>query len=74
MIETTINIHIETMEKINKISSVYNISRNKVIKNLLKKVMDKELNSFFINKSVKYQKSDIRENWHKFHVLLNGVC
>ena len=74
MIETTINIHIETMKKINKISSVYNISRNKVIKNLLKRVMSKELNSFFINKCVKYQKSDIRENWHKFHILLDGVC
>ena len=71
MIETTINIHIKTMEKINKISSVCNISRNKVIKNLLKRVMDKELNSFPINRCVKYQKSDSKENWHKFHILLD---
>ena len=74
MIETTININIKTMEKINEISSTCNISRNKVIKDLLKKVMSKELNSFSLNRCVKYQKSDLKENWHKFHILLDGVC
>ena len=71
MIETTLNINIETLEKINKISGVYKISRNKVIKNLLKKVMSKELNNFSLNKCVKYQNSDHKENWHKFHIILD---
>ena len=34
--------------------------------------MNEELNNFSLNKCVKYQKSDLRENWHKFHFLLNA--
>ena len=71
MIETTLNIHIDTLGMINKISSVRKISRNKVIKSLLKKFMSKELNSFSFNKCVKYQDSDSKENWHKFHIILD---
>ena len=71
MIETTLNIHIETLEMINKLSRVCKISRSKVIKNLLKKVMDKDLTSFSFNKCIKYQDSDAKENWHKFHIILD---
>ena len=71
MIETTINIHIDILGKINKISSANNISRNKVIKNLLKKVMHNELNNFSFNKCIKYQDSDSKQNWRKFHLLLD---
>ena len=71
MIETTLNISMETLEKINKISNLCKTSRNKVIKNLLKMVMDKEPNSFTFNKCVKYQKKDSKEKWHKFHITLD---
>ncbi len=71
MIETTINMNVITMEKINKISSACNISKNKVIKKLLKMVMSKDLNSFPTNRCVKYQESDSKENWQKFHLLLD---
>ena len=71
MIETTLNIHVESLEMINNISDVYNISRNRVIKNLLKKVMYRELNSFSFNRCVKYQDSDSKEKWHKFHITLD---
>ena len=71
MIETTINIHVGMIDKINQISKIYKISRNKVIKDLLKKVMEKDLNNFSFNKCVKYQDSDSKENWHKFHILLD---
>ena len=71
MIETTININVGTLEMINRISGIYQISRSRVIKNLLKKVMDKDLNSFSFNKCIQYQVSDSKENWHKFHILLD---
>ena len=71
MIETTINIHVGTLEMINKISRICQISRSRVIKNLLKKVMGRELNSFSFNKCIKYQKSDAKVNWHKFHIILD---
>ena len=34
--------------------------------------MNKELNCFSFNKSIKYQKSDAKVNWHKFHILLDA--
>ena len=58
------------MEQINKISNIKNISRNEVIKNLLKMIMDNEANHFSFNRSIRYQDSASKEKWRKFHLLL----
>ena len=71
MIETTINIHTEIMKKISKLSSINNISKSNVIKYLLKKIMHEETNNFYLNRSIKYQVTDSKEKWHKFHITLN---
>jgi hypothetical protein len=66
--ETTLNIHIEILEKINLSAQRYGISRSEVITYLIKKAIDDTKNPICIGKMIQYQKKSKPEDWHTFHL------
>ncbi len=70
MIQTTINIHKTTLEKITHASLHSGVSRNQLIIRLLKKEMNIVQNNFKHGKRIQYQGRDGAKNWHTFHLQL----
>ncbi|MFC1670902.1 hypothetical protein ACFL20_10965 [Spirochaetota bacterium] len=70
IIETTLNINIEKMKMLKKASCFTGESMSKIIIILLKKIMTDNRIKANINRSIKYQKKDNINNWHRFHIYL----
>ena len=68
--KTKINMNIETLEMIEYGSNLLQMSRTALIKILLKyfEAENKQLVKLF--SQVRYQDTDIKENWHPFHFNL----
>ncbi|MCP4131736.1 MAG: hypothetical protein GY754_12225 [bacterium] len=67
-VNTTININIELLEKVEAASKLLNTSRSNIIILLLDRVMEKKEVSIEIFKQVKYQFRDLASNWKRIHV------
>ena len=72
-IATTLNINKDILEEITYASDITGRSRTEIIILLLKKVMSDNKIKARINSSIKYQRCDEKEKWHKFHVSLRVV-
>lgn len=73
MIETTININIDLLKKIDDASLLLNISKSKVISLLLIKIAhDKKLQGKIFS-TVKYQQKADKKSWHKLHVCFDSA-
>jgi hypothetical protein len=68
MIETTINLHADTLGKINEAARARGISRSRVIMHLMKRVMDDISKPEYPGRMVRYQKKSSPENWRTFHL------
>ncbi len=70
IIETTLNMHVEILERIEFASKRLNKSRMYIIRMLLAKMIedDKKLKRMW--SPVKYQDRDMSGNWHVFHLTL----
>lgn len=66
--ETTLNIHSDILEKINRAADKSGIARSEMILFLIKKAMDDIVNPENIGKMVKYQKRSKPVEWHTFHL------
>ena len=72
-IETTLYINKTILDKITKTSKTLGKSRTETIIILMKKIMDCDKMKALINSSIKYQKNDDHNNWHRFHLSLLDV-
>ncbi|OHD63928.1 MAG: hypothetical protein A2176_14965 [Spirochaetes bacterium RBG_13_51_14] len=70
-IETTLNMHKKTLEKIDLASKLIGKSRMYVIRFLLKKYIQDHNNMTFFWKSVRYQNRENPCQWQKFHISLS---
>ena len=68
MIDTSLNIHVDNMNKIIEIASRLNTTKKHVIVLLMMKIMEKNLDHIQFFTPVKYQPDDIKANWHCFHI------
>ncbi|MFC1669377.1 hypothetical protein ACFL20_03240 [Spirochaetota bacterium] len=70
IIETTININTSVLNDIILASDKRGKSKSETIVMLLKMVMKDNGIKAKINKSVKYQVKEEKDNWHKLHIYL----
>jgi hypothetical protein len=71
LIETTMHVHKSILEMLEKSSETTGRARTYMIKLLMQRVMrdnQKLLKSYSI---IKYQERDLKENWHRIHIILN---
>jgi hypothetical protein len=68
-IKTTINISKDIITKLNNASRILKISRINIVRILLKKYSEHNLEVVMFS-PVKYQKRDDSSNWHTFHLNL----
>lgn len=70
IVETTLNIHIDILKKINRASKKGGIARSEVIILIIKKYMAAMDSEPVLGKLVQYQQRDHLKNWHTFHINL----
>ncbi len=68
--ETTLNIHADILEKINRAARLRCTSRSGMIIVLIKRIMDDVPNSVRFGRMVRYQKRNRPDVWHTVHVQL----
>jgi len=69
--ETTINIHKEILKQLNYAAEKTGKSRSEIIVLLCKKMMaDRE--KIEMDRRVKNQPRDVKENWHKLHITVSS--
>lgn len=70
-IETTINIHADSLYLLNQASRRTALSRSKIICLLMNKIVIGNLNILIKSFTrIAYQKRDEKENWYRFHITL----
>lgn len=67
--ETTLNIHVDILDKISKAADKRGISCSSMIVILLQKVMRVRGCNMSMGRLVQYQDRRSREEWHRFHVV-----
>ncbi|MCP4137506.1 MAG: hypothetical protein GY754_41450 [bacterium] len=67
-VNTTININIELLEKVEVASKLLKMSRSKVIIRLMDRVMEKKEIPLEMFKQIKYQGRNLACNWKHIHV------
>ena len=70
IIETTINMHNTTRERIDFASKKLNKSKTYIIRIMLGKMLEDNKKLKRVWSPVKYQKNDTPDNWHLFHLTL----
>jgi hypothetical protein len=71
LIESTINVHKNIMEMLEKSSEATGRTRTHIIKILMQRIMKDNHKLFKMNSRVKYQERDLKENWHRLHIVMN---
>ena len=71
LIESTLYVNKSILETLNKSSAITGINKNKIIKLLMQRVMKDNQRLLKSYSRVKYQERDIKENWHRLHIVLN---
>ena len=67
--ETTLNIHVDILDKISTAADKRGISCSAMIVILLQKVMRARYNMVPIGRLVQYQDRRSKEEWHRFHIV-----
>ncbi|HNV47329.1 MAG TPA: hypothetical protein PKJ16_09830 [Spirochaetota bacterium] len=70
-IDTTLNVHESTLRRIDRITSITGRARNRVIVDLLTRVMSDRGKQFATGCTVRYQRRDNKEKWRTVHVRLS---
>jgi hypothetical protein len=68
--ETTLNVHVDVLQKITEQACARGVSRSEMIMFLLKKTMDSVSNPGRFGRLVHYQGRGKSEDWHAFHIKL----
>jgi hypothetical protein len=71
LIETTLHVHKSILNKLNKSADITGRSRTSIIKLLIQRIMKDNQRMIKTNSRVKYQERDLKENWHRIHIVLN---
>lgn len=71
LIETTIYVHNSILNKLVEGAAVTRKSINSIIKLLIQRIMRDNQRMIKRNSRIKYQERDLKENWHRIHVVLN---
>lgn len=71
LIETTIYVHKSILNKLVEGAAVTRKSINSIIKLLVQRIMRDNQRMIKRNSRIKYQERDLKENWHRIHVVLN---
>jgi hypothetical protein len=66
--KTTLNMHIDILDKITFAAQLKGISRSEMIAMFIKKAMEKMGNPDNLGKLVQYQEKNSPDEWHTFHV------
>lgn len=66
--ETTLNIHMDILKKINASAHLMGISRSQIIILLIKKVMSDIPDPGRMGKLIQYQENSRPDKWHTFHI------
>jgi hypothetical protein len=66
--KTTLNVHVDVMNKIIFAAELQGISSSQMIVILLKQALDRVGNPDCLGKLVQYQKRSSPEMWHPFHI------
>jgi hypothetical protein len=71
IIETTLYLHRSILEMLDRESAITGRSRTSIIKLLMKMVMRENKNMIQSYSRIKYQGGDVKENWHRLHIVIN---
>ena len=71
VIKSTIHVHKKIMEMLNKSAESTGRTRAFIIKLLMQRVMNDNQKLLKSYSRVKYQKRDLKENWHTLHITMN---
>lgn len=71
MIESTININISVLKKLTKASDATGLSIQQIISWVLKRFADEVEVPLVSWSRIRYQDRDIKENWHRLHVVFS---
>jgi hypothetical protein len=71
MVETTIHIHKNTLEMLNRGAAITGKARTYIIKLLMQRMMRDNQKMFQAHSRVRYQERDLKENWHRLHIVMN---
>jgi hypothetical protein len=66
--KTTLNIHVDVMEKITRAAQLQGLSDSEMIVMLIKKAMGEMQNRTRIGRLVQYQQRDSPDKWYLFHI------
>ena len=71
LIETTLHVHKNIMDKLDEAAVKTGISRSFIIKLLIQRIMDDGQRMIKSYSRIKYQERDEKENWNQLHIVLN---
>ena len=71
LIESTIYVNKSILDILNKGALITGRSRSCIIKILMQRVMRDNQKLIKSYSRIKYQKRDLKENWHRLHIVLN---
>jgi hypothetical protein len=71
LIETTINIHIDILNRLSRAGQVSGYSKRDIISMLMRRYSFDNTRPPILWSRVKYQKRDVKGNWQRLHLVLN---
>lgn len=71
LIETTVHMHKEILERLDRGAEITGKSRAVIIKHLMQKMMNNNQKMLKSCSRIQYQKRDVKENWHRLHIIFN---
>jgi hypothetical protein len=71
LVETTLHVHKSILDKLHQGAVTTRRPRTSIIKLLIQRVMSDNQRMTKTNSRVQYQRRDLKENWHRIHVVFN---
>jgi hypothetical protein len=71
LIESTIHIHKDILEILNRGAEITGRTRTFLIKLLMQRVMNNNQQMLKSSSRIKYQRRDAKENWYQIHIVIN---
>ena len=70
-IETTIHIHRNTLDMLERGAAITGRSRTLIIKMLMQRLMRDNQKMLQSHSRIRYQERDLKENWHRLHIVMS---
>lgn len=71
LIETTLHVHRNILEKLNNAALRSGKARTSIIKLIMQRMMQNNQRMIKVNSRIQYQKRDLKGNWNRIHITLN---